>query len=126
MTGRVGVVLNMDRLLTIERECPGKARALVQKLAQDCEADMKQNMSPNSPSAPGAPPAVVTGNLKNSIVARPGEHDMQWIVNVGAEYGAPLEYGTNKMAARPFVLPSVHRIANSIPPGLLKDVVGDD
>ena len=132
----VHVVLNLDKLKEIEREMPGRAEEVIAKLAKDCERDMKENMSANSPSMPGEPPAVVTGALKSSIVAIPvlGE-DLAWQVVVGgpnANYAVHLEYGTEnadgheRMAARPFVLPSVRRIANNIPAGLLKRVVGDD
>ncbi len=56
-------------------------------------------------SAPGEPPATDMGNLVNSIASdrvKPLLHE----VTVGAEYGAYLEYGTVRMAPRPFFKPS--------------------
>lgn len=59
-------------------------------------------------SAAGEAPAIDTGNLRNSIVAAPvGDGVSQWIVSVGAEYGAMLEFGTMDMEPRPFLRPAV-------------------
>ncbi len=51
-------------------------------------------------SAPGEPPATELGNLVNSIQSEKQADGI--LVFVGAEYGADLEYGTKKMAPRPF------------------------
>lgn len=57
-------------------------------------------------SAPGEAPATDLGTLANSISAEmTGE--MSGTVTVHAEYGPHLEYGTVKMAARPFLGPAV-------------------
>ena len=57
-------------------------------------------------SAPGEPPATDTGNLINSIqTIEIGKDHMR--VHVGAEYGHMLEYGTRKMAPRPYFRPAV-------------------
>jgi hypothetical protein len=56
-------------------------------------------------SAPGEAPAIDTGALTNSIqVAMEG--DMTAYVFTNMEHGPGLEYGTRKMAARPFMLPA--------------------
>lgn len=61
-------------------------------------------------SAPGEPPAVDTGFLRNSL--RPGRVTMErrpagpflvGEIRVGAEYGYYLEKGTKRMAPRPWV-----------------------
>jgi hypothetical protein len=59
-------------------------------------------------SAPGEAPASDTGNLVNSIEARI-ENKTTGVVDIGAEYAAPLEFGTEdkRIARRPFVTPSV-------------------
>lgn len=56
-------------------------------------------------SAPGEAPATDTGNLVNSINTERVK-PMLHRVNVHAEYAAHLEYGTSRMAARPFLQPS--------------------
>jgi HK97 gp10 family phage protein len=59
-------------------------------------------------SAPGEAPAVDLGNLKGSISAEmTGETTA--VVGVSAEYGIPLEYGTRKIAKRPFARPAVEQ-----------------
>lgn len=93
---------------------------LLKKLANDCEAHIKNNFSAQSPSPVGDPPGVDTGNLKNSIVARKRGKD--WLVLVGAEYGMALEYGTRRMGARPFVLPAVRAMVNDAPKEMVKIV----
>lgn len=60
------------------------------------------------PSRPGEPPNADTRQLDKSIVAvRTGE--LQAEVRVNAPYAAALEYGTSRMAARPFLQPAVDK-----------------
>ena len=98
------------------------AERLVQKLAQDTEGYIKDNFSPVSPSEPGQPPAVDTGNLKNLLLAEP-ENPLRWVVNSGAEYSLDLEYGTHKMAERPFLLPAFHWIITHLPDNIAAKVL---
>lgn len=59
-------------------------------------------------SAPGDPPAVNTGRLRQSITAlqiSPG----RWRVGTNVEYAIFLEWGTRKMAPRPFMRPAVEK-----------------
>lgn len=76
------------------------ASRVVMKTAHDIEAHAKIIVP------------VDTGNLKNSIAVEP-VNDLDYIVNVGAEYGIYVELGTRFMAAQPFLGPSV--TANEIP-----------
>lgn len=59
-------------------------------------------------SAPGEPPASDTGRLVNSIRVDPSRLD-QLVATVvaGTGYAAHLEYGTARMAARPFMRPAL-------------------
>jgi len=62
------------------------------------------------PSKPGEPPHARTGRLRNSIVAppvMPTDEPLVGLVGVSALYGKFLEFGTSKMAARPFVKKSI-------------------
>jgi len=52
----------------------------------------------------------------------PDNAPLTWRVRVGAEYGAALEYGIAKMAARPYVLPAVERTVNNLPSALAAEV----
>lgn len=120
-TGAV-VKLNKDKLRQLERESPGRAGKVIQKVAQDCETYIKTHMSSQSPSPKGQPPGVDTGALVNSIIVEPQGRDT-WILHDGVEYGVFLEYGTVKMAARPFFLPAIEYIVTTIPDELLESVV---
>lgn len=62
-----------------------------------------------SPSAPGQGPGVVTGRLRASITYRPGVDALSPFVDIGTSvYYAPfLEFGTKRMAARPFLRPAL-------------------
>lgn len=67
-------------------------------------------------SAPGEPPATDTGVLLNSIA---GDVEVtngvvQGLVRASAKYALYLEFGTRKMAARPFLLPAVERNRSAI------------
>ena len=59
-------------------------------------------------SAPGEPPAIDTGQLIGSVRVTRLEA-MRWAVGTNTEYAAHLEYGTRKMAARPFLRPAAER-----------------
>lgn len=54
------------------------------------------------PSAPGSPPMNDTGHLKDNIVTTKSGHG-RVAVTSNASYSAALEFGTSKMAARPFM-----------------------
>ena len=60
-------------------------------------------------SAPGEAPAIDTGNLRGSIsVAMTSPTSA--MVSVGSEHGIYLEYGTRKMAKRPYIRPAVDEV----------------
>ena len=63
---------------------------------------------PHRASAPGEAPASDTGNLVNqSSVELDGA--LASIVRFFAKYASWLEFGTSRMAARPFIIPAVER-----------------
>lgn len=62
-------------------------------------------------SAPGDGPAVDRGDLVKSIQARK-IGDGHYRVGVREPYAIFLEFGTRKMAARPFVRPAVEKVRN--------------
>lgn len=115
------ILLNMDGLLKLERELGPSVEDVLQKLAQDTDLYIKSNWSLTSPSAPGDAPAVDTGNLANSISTE-RVNEAEWHLNVDAAYAEVLEYGTKKMAARPFVLPAVEAVAANAEGKLIKVV----
>lgn len=56
-------------------------------------------------SAPGEAPATDTGSLAGSIKIRKGEEGT-WYVVAGVAYASYLEFGTERMEARPFMTPA--------------------
>lgn len=62
-------------------------------------------------SAAGKPPAVDTGRLRQSInVQKVAEGHYR--VGTNVPYALSLEFGTRKMAARPFMRPALERVRN--------------
>ncbi len=62
-------------------------------------------------SAPGQPPAVATSELRQSVTASvKGEgRNMAGTVGSKAKHALPLEFGTRKMAARPWLRISLEK-----------------
>jgi HK97 gp10 family phage protein len=80
-----------------------------------------QNLSTtHQASAPGQSPAVDTGGLIRS--ARVEARDMSATLVFGAEYASDLEYGTTKMAARPFLAPAIQANQNTMRDEVLKSL----
>jgi HK97 gp10 family phage protein len=74
------------------------------------------------PSAPGQPPNEDTGHLRTNIdVTQPTPLRVEIASN--ARYSAALEYGTSKMAARPFMGPAVRAKRKEVV-ALVKKAVG--
>lgn len=65
-------------------------------------------------SAPGNPPRVDIGTLRASIKWQ-REGNMRYIVSDGVIYGVYLEFGTETMAARPFMQPMIDELKKKIP-----------
>jgi HK97 gp10 family phage protein len=64
-------------------------------------------------SAPGEPPAVDTGNLKNSLRVLEVT-DERASFGTSADYAAYLEFGTRYMEARPFLRPAADNSVEEI------------
>lgn len=58
-------------------------------------------------SAPGEPPASDTGRLVNSITTKYDQKTIAGRVEANTRYAEFLEYGTMKMAERPFMRPAL-------------------
>lgn len=99
------VVIKYNNLPRIKADVDNKVGTLVRAAALECERYIKQSFG-TSPSPPGGPPGVDTGALKGSIHAKP-DRPLTWIVADAVEYGVHLEFGTTRMAARPFMVPGL-------------------
>ena len=60
-------------------------------------------------SAAGEYPASDTGNLAANINGQVAPNGLSGVVESKANYSSFLEFGTSKMAARPFLFPSAER-----------------
>lgn len=65
-------------------------------------------------SKPGDPPNIDTGRLVNSIKWEVDENALSAVVGTNLEYGTHLEFGTTKMAARPWLGPALRENQRSI------------
>lgn len=70
------------------------------------------NFDGKNPSAPGDPPHLVTGELQESIGYVVVGDGLQ--LTASAEHGAYLEFGTSKLAARPFLRPTMQEEAGKV------------
>lgn len=102
----------LERLI---RQAPDKADDALEALAREGERYVKMSMASGpAPSAPGEPPHRQSGILMAGIsVYRPAL--LQRILASAAEYGPYLEFGTRKMAARPFMGPAVMYLKDAAP-----------
>lgn len=58
-------------------------------------------------SAPGEAPASDTGQLVNSVSTSVDESRLSGNVNFGSDHAAAMEYGTSRVAPRPYARPAV-------------------
>jgi len=97
-------------------------RPIIKNIAFNIEALMKQLMTLpkhgrrykrgsrfHIASAPGEAPAVDTGNLINTIKTEI-KSDTEATITIPAAYAEALEFGSSKIAARPFVRPAIEGV----------------
>lgn len=97
--------LDTAKLDELIRTTPDRGDAWLADVAERIVAEIKGSFG-SSPSSPGEPPGVVTGELKDSI--RAVFNGESWSIEVGAEHGLPLEFGTENIEPRPFLTPVMH------------------
>lgn len=122
----VVVTVTSNRFPEIARKLPVEAGKIVQKTLFAGQTWVRISMAEqksgraygaHTASAPGETPAMDTGALANSIQT---EMDSQTsgTIFTNMEYAAYLEFGTRKMAARPFMAP----MAEAIRPEFLSEM----
>lgn len=113
-------VSKLDRIISIS---PAKGEEAIAALAFEGERIVKLSFGTgkagrtyvrggvtHTASAPGSPPAIDTGKLMNAIYVKPMGRLRKAISTGDTEYAAALEYGTTKMAARPFMRPMAREL----------------
>src|SRR4051812_32433943 len=95
-----------DRLKRTARQEAGMNLAVASYYFRD---RVKERISVGAPpsSAPREPPPVRTGRLRNSIAAEIDLGVLKSRIGTNLEYGPHLECGTSRMAARPFLRPTL-------------------
>jgi len=78
---------------------------------------------PHTASAPGEPPAVLSGDLRASITTAPSPTSKSlYYVGSDKEYAPHLELGTKKMKSRPFFVSTIESVLREIRAKLTKRV----
>lgn len=129
---KVSFKLVDNRIPEIRAKLPILTDQHVMSTAKLVEGEMKTSMSgtksglvytrggrSHQASAPGEAPAIDIGNLVNSIFSEksgPGEA----LVGAHAEYGVYLEFGTSRMAPRPFLRPALEKAREFFMSGIEK------
>jgi hypothetical protein len=109
------VRLDKSVLDNILRIAPQKAADAVESTAREGQAYVMSSFGKDgSPSSPGGVPGIDLGNLKASIEVQP-TGELQRAITANTDYALPLEVGTSKMAARPFMLPMSVWLQGRIP-----------
>lgn len=85
-----------------------------QELSKPGSGDLRSNGTPAS--APGEPPAVLSGELRDSTDGEVIRKGLRFVarVSVNKEYALPLELGTEKMKPRPFLSTVLSKYKNRL------------
>lgn len=112
---KASITQEADRLvLRIANQVRNNAVKLVQQGSRSGRVYKRGNIT-HQASAPGEPPKTDTGILVRSIRVEHRSESGEARVAVGAEYGRALEFGTPKMAARPFLRPAANAVRQQMP-----------
>ena len=111
-----GMFRNVEQLLESRFE------TAIKEVAEVGQKSAKALVSGPSPSRPGEPPGIITGNLRDLITLAQASR-YHWILLGGVYYTLYLELGTWKMAARPHMRPTAYTLAK-VAPGIVKRAMG--
>ena len=98
-----------------ETQLRGRVRHAVADTAEEGQQHMYRMLTNPSPSLPGRPPGVVTGNYRASWQAHTDRSTMEAALSTDSEIGPWLEYGTSRMAARPHAGPVAELVRRDLP-----------
>lgn len=118
-----GIKINFNHLPKIIKNNPAKVDELIGALAFEGERIVKQSMerTPKNgnvyprgenvhiASSAGNPPAIDSGTLVNSIYVYKLAIGKR-MISAGTDYAFLLEFGSQKMAARPFMMPMLYEL----------------
>lgn len=134
MAQKVHFVLTDNRIPAIRAKLPVLLEAHVEKTARSVQDEAKMSMrtaksgriykrgkggKTHQASAPGEAPAIDTGNLVNSMAIEKVSEAV-YMVSAGTEYAQALEFGSKRMAARPFLGPAVEKCREAFIAGITR------
>lgn len=108
---KVQIRVESNRFPDLIRKAPDRARVLVKKAGYELEARAKVEVP------------VDTGNLKNSISTSFENDGMTGVVSTNVEYAAYVEFGTVKMAAKPYFTPAAEQVRKSFERAITNELV---
>jgi hypothetical protein len=106
-SAKLTVKVDTRKLQELIRTQPQKISDFLDAEAESIVNDVKLSFG-ESPSAPGKPPGVDTGALRNSITWK-ADGRFTRLIQDGVEYGVYLEFGTEHILPRPFMSPAFER-----------------
>ena len=126
MPRRTAARIVYNKFPDIVRKLPQAANAIVEETLDEIDETVKHGMAqPKSgrvyvrggrartASAPGEMPAIDTTQLINSLQKRMISGKARGVYFTNLDYAPMLEYGTSKMAARPFMTPAADKAKRS-------------
>jgi phage gpG-like protein len=94
------------RKLTFRRDILARAVAESAAGLREAARELLGKPGTDGPSRPGEAPRMDSGRLRDSIFARVGADGFSAEVGTDLDYGAQLEFGTQRMAPRPWLHPA--------------------
>lgn len=128
MAENPGLRIHRNRLARLRRIKTPALKALYEAgelVRADAAASIKEGAISGPghvPSQPGQPPNADTHQLDLSIDTVLSPTRLSVIIQSRAPYSAALEFGTSKMAARPFLRPALRRHRNRLVRGFVEAV----
>lgn len=106
------VRLNKQAMVRFMNATEPSCEQALEALAREGERMVKQSFG-SGVSRPGQSPGVDTGTLRNSInVSTPKR--LTRSIGTGVDYAIYLEFGSRKMAARPYMVPMVLKLEKEV------------
>ncbi len=94
------------RKLKLRRDILARAVAESAQDLRETARELVGKPGAGGASRPGEPPRLDSGRLRDSIFARVSADGLSAEVGTDLDYGAQLEFGTQRMAARPWLHPA--------------------
>lgn len=95
------------RLTALPEVARGAVNAALRDIGADVTAVIRRTLGASAVSEPGRPPRDPTGELAASLSAVVEDETSTLRIAAASPHAPFLEYGTRRMAARPFLRPAV-------------------